>query len=157
MSPFHAIALSGALFLSGNGALLACGGIESWVDADPRADVVASIGAVSAAPLASESPQIEVTVSGELSTGGWSEPQLVPVTYIVAPYDGIWEVYVMAIPPEEMATQVITPYEAKVALSAGEDVIGYRLISADGCVTLLLQASDLPVEDGCRLQPLAST
>lgn len=150
MRPFTALALTGAVFVSAIGSTLACGGIESWVDADPRAQFVATLGEVQATPTADGT--IGLTVAGELPTGGWSDLGLVPVHYVVEPYDGIWEVYVMAIPPEEVATQVITPFEVTAELPAGEGVVGYRLISAEGCVTVLLQDGGLPVEDGCRLQ-----
>ena len=150
MRPFAALALTGAVLVSAIGSTLACGGIESWVDADPRAEFVATIGGVQAAPTADG--QLDLTVAGELPSGGWSDIALVPVTYVMEPYDGIWEIYLMAVPPEGMATQAITPFEVTASLPAGEEVVGYRIVSAEGCVTILLQDDGLPVEDGCRLE-----
>jgi hypothetical protein len=57
-------------------------------------------------------PKLQISASGTVPTGGWSNPQLIPFNYIQAPTDGIYDFDFIADPPDGAATQVITPIEA---------------------------------------------
>jgi hypothetical protein len=59
--------------------------------------------------LRSFPPQIRIVASGTVTSSGWTNPQLVPYTYIQDPPDGIYDFDFIAEAPEEIATQVITP------------------------------------------------
>jgi len=140
-----------ALFAAaGATATLACG-MASFVDSDPRALYATQITGVEGAPADGDS--IVLTVTFEVPTGGWSEAQLVPVTYFMEPYDGVYEIYAMAVPPDGASTQALQPMTATIEMPLTEGVTGWRIIADQGCVTLLLDGSALPEGgDGCAVQ-----
>ncbi|HKY95879.1 MAG TPA: hypothetical protein VJL84_11270 [Kiloniellales bacterium] len=142
-----------ALFaIAGAGASLACG-MASFVDADPRALYATQISSVDGAIVTDES--VTLTVTFDVASGGWTDPQLVPVTYFVQPWDGVYEIYAMAIPPEGVATDALVPMTATIEMPLIEGVTGWRIIADQGCVTLLLDGSMLPEGgDGCTVQSL---
>lgn len=150
----HKLVAAGLLIAAGTTGALACGGFESWIDADPRADYALSIVEVDSKVTAGDSPGLSVSVTFEVPTGGWSDAQLVPVSYFDIPYDGVYDIYVMAIPPDGPATDAIETMEASLDLPLGVEVAGYRLIAMDECITLLLDETALPGGDGCELRPL---
>jgi hypothetical protein len=57
---------------------------------------------------------VRVCAKGLVNSGGWTNPQLVPVVYIQAPPNGIYDFTFTAIPPAGPATQPINvPIKAK--------------------------------------------
>lgn len=142
-----------ALFaLAGAGATLACG-MASFVDADPRALYATEISRIDGAVITGETATLTVTF--EVASGGWTDPQLVPVTYFVEPWDGVYEIYAMGIPPEEAATGALAPMTATIEVPLLEGIAGWRIIADQGCVTLLLDGTMLPEGgDGCAVQTL---
>ncbi len=57
-------------------------------------------------------PNLVVSVTGNVPTGGYSNVMLIRAHYVTPPADGIQDYYLTATPPREAATQVITPVSA---------------------------------------------
>src|SRR5688572_27526387 len=55
-----------------------------------------------------EPPNLIVTATGNVSSGGWTDVQLLRREYLKPPADGIYEYDLLAKPPEGAATQAIT-------------------------------------------------
>lgn len=143
-----------ALFaVAGATATLACG-MASFVDADPRALYATQISSIDGASITGDT--VTLTVTFDVATGGWTDPQLIPVTYFVEPWDGVYEIYAMAIPPEGAATEALVPMTATIEVPLAEGIYGWRIIADQGCVTLLLDGATLPEGgDGCSVQTIA--
>lgn len=158
MTSLRTLSLAGAFALASATAAYACGGeMESWLDADPRLDYATEITGVEAGLLDSDPALLRVTVTAEVPTAGWSEAALVPVTYITQPHDGIYDVFLLALPPDGMVAQVISSLTATLELPVGEGIAGYRILGYDNCVTLVLDDQGLPPGDGCELQTVATS
>ena len=78
---------------------------------DPR--LVREVTDVSISILEKEPPILVVQASGNVPTGGWTNPGLSRVVYVTEPADGIQDYEFMATPPSGMATDMITPVHAK--------------------------------------------
>lgn len=153
MQVFRTLSAAALFAVAGATASLACG-MASFVDADPRALYATQIGSIDSAVIDGDS--ITLTVTFDVATGGWTEPQLVPVTYFVQPWDGVYELYAMAIPPEDVASDALVPMTATIEMPLVEGVTGWRVIADSGCVTLLLDGAAMPegANDGCTVQSL---
>lgn len=93
-------------------------------------------------------PQRVLVATAEVSSGGWTNPQLNPVTYVTFPIDGIWDVHAVAQPPDGMAAQMISklPMAMDVGAAPGE-LKGYRIHAAENCVVVLFdEKTELPGE-----------
>ena len=77
---------------------------------DPR--LVREVTDVSISILEKEPPILVVQASGNVPTGGWTNPGLSRVVYFTEPADGIQDYEFMATPPSGMATDMITPVHA---------------------------------------------
>jgi len=156
MLGFRQLALATAFAGLSGSAVLACGMASSWVEADYEAVFADSILRVETAALESDPGQLRITVEAEVPTAGYSQPALEQVFYLVEPSDGIYEIYVMANPPAEMAAEVVSTLEMSIDLPADAGVMGYRIVAGGNCVTLMLDGNGLPPpEDGCQLQSLS--
>jgi hypothetical protein len=58
-------------------------------------------------------PQVTVKAFGTTRTGGWTNPRLEPVIYVMPPYDGIQDLNFVADEPTGGSTDAITPIESK--------------------------------------------
>ena len=153
MHGFRTLALGAVLATVTGGAALACGMASSWVEADYEAVFATTIVRVETATLESDPGQIRLTVQAEVPSAGFTQASLEQVFYYVAPVDGIYEIYVMANPPAEVAAEVISSLEMSIDLPADATVKGYRIVAEDNCVTLMLDSGGLPMpEDGCAVQ-----
>ncbi len=79
-------------------------------------------------------PQLSVAAVGEVSSGGWKSPEIVPRIYIRPPADGVQEFDFFATPPAGMAIQVILPISASVEVERLEWITGVRVYSANNSV-----------------------
>jgi hypothetical protein len=87
-----------------------------------------TIKKVISAKLSVEKMTLKVTAVGEVPTGGYSKPTLTRVTYSKQPDDGIQDYTFRAVPPDGVATQVISQVEASdVWLSVPKWVKGVRI------------------------------
>jgi hypothetical protein len=77
---------------------------------DPR--LVREVTDVSISILEKEPPILVVQASGNVPTGGWTNPGLSRVVYVTEPADGIQDYEFMATPPSGMATDMFTPVHA---------------------------------------------
>lgn len=67
--------------------------------------------------LASVTGRVTIEASGTVSTGGWSEAELVDT--VRPPDDGNHHLDFVAKPPDGIATQVILPISARHSIQAG--------------------------------------
>ena len=96
---------------------------------DPR--LVREVTDVSISILEKEPPILVIQASGNVATGGWTNPGLSRVVYVTEPEDGIQDYEFMATPPSGMAPDVITPVHAKDSWDNPPDWIkGVRVRSA---------------------------
>jgi hypothetical protein len=93
--------------------------------------------------LESFPPQLQVSVFGTVPSAGWTNPQLVPYTYVQAPPDGIYDFDFMASPPKEMSAQVVSPIRVKTTLS-GQDIKGIRVYASLNAKEFLLNPEEAP-------------
>jgi len=94
---------------------------------------VAPIYAVKSAQFViqkSNPPQYVLTAEGIVTTGGWSNGQLIPWIYIRAPADGIYDYDFLATPPSPgtYVTQALSPIAASITLGVlSEEYKGARI------------------------------
>lgn len=88
-------------------------------------------------------PKLQVTVFGTVPSTGWTNPQLVPYTYVQAPPDGIYDFDFMAIPPKDIVAQVISPIRARTEFFA-EGVKGIRVHASLNSKVVLLNPVEVP-------------
>lgn len=101
---------------------------------------VYTIDKVELTMLMTEPPQLSITASGTVRSGGWRNPRLTPVQYIRPPDDGIWDFTLVAEPPHGMATQMISPVSATYVWPAPpSDLRGVRVHSESGAVMQLIE------------------
>lgn len=96
--------------------------------------------------LESFPPQIRVTAFGTVPTGGWTNPQLVPYTYVQAPPDGIYDFDFVATPPTEPATQVISPIRVRMTVT-DQNIKGIRAHASLNSKEVLVNAQDSSCEE----------
>lgn len=70
--------------------------------------------------------QLQISVFGTVSSAGWSNPQLMPYSYIQAPPDGIYDFDFVATPPQEPVALIISPIRVKTVIPA-EGIKGIRV------------------------------
>lgn len=86
-------------------------------------------------------PQINIAVAGTVPSAGWTEPQLIPYTYIQAPPDGIYDFDFVANPPEEITAQVITPIKATYVWKfSPQELKGIRVHASTNSKVALLRS-----------------
>lgn len=91
--------------------------------------------------LESFPPQLQVTVFGTVPSTGWSNPQLIPYTYVQAPPDGIYDFDFVATSPRDISTPVISPIRVRNTLS-GQGVKGIRVHASLNFKEFLLNLED---------------
>lgn len=77
--------------------------------------------------LESFPPQLQIVARGTVPTEDWTNPQLVPVVYVQAPPDGIYDFTFIATPPEGIAAQIVTPIAARYIMFPVDGVKGVRV------------------------------
>lgn len=113
---------------------------------------ILEVNEVKLAVLKSFPPQLQIAASGTVPSAGWSNPQLVPYTYVQAPPDGIYDFDFVAAPPKDVAAQVITPITVKYVWKAfSEDLRGVRVHASRNSQVALLDAEVSPCESAQSL------
>lgn len=74
--------------------------------------LIPSVPTVKLAVEQSEPPNLIVTASGRVPTGGWINVALVRAVYDEPPADGIVDYFLLVTSPEGLATQIITDVSA---------------------------------------------
>lgn len=80
---------------------------------------------------------LQIDALGRVPTGGWTEPRLVPVQYVVAPPNGVWDVSFVVVPPpfDAFVTQGFTEIRPEpLRLPLTQDLRGVRVIGGDGAI-----------------------
>lgn len=80
---------------------------------------------------------LQVDALGLAPTGGWANPRLIAVEYVVAPPNGIWDISFVAEPPpfDAFVTQGITEIRPEpLRLPLTPDLRGVRVIGGDGAI-----------------------
>jgi hypothetical protein len=93
--------------------------------------------------LESFPPQLQVSVFGTVPSTGWSNPQLLPYTYVQAPPDGIYDFDFVATPPRAISAQVISPIRLRTILP-GQGVKGIRVHASLNSREVLLDLEHSP-------------
>ena len=75
---------------------------------------------------------LTIIAKGDVSTSGWSNPQLIPYNYFAPPRDGIYDYSFAATPPDGIVLQVITPIDISQTIPLGSDVRGVRIHGKTG-------------------------
>ncbi len=113
----------------------------------PTQQSILEITEVNLGVLKSFPSQLDIVALGTVSSAGWSNPQLVPYTYVQAPPDGIYDFDFVATPPQEKAAQVITPIRVKYVWKAfPRDLKGVRVHASTNSKVALLHAEVPPSE-----------
>lgn len=97
------------LFLAASLLLLPFSSLQA---AEPGPQVVAKITQVDVAEQEINPPNLKVTATGEVNTGGYSKTRLVRAVYVQPPEDGIQDYFLMSVPPDGPAIQVISAVSA---------------------------------------------
>ncbi|MBW4420649.1 MAG: hypothetical protein KME13_15670 [Myxacorys californica WJT36-NPBG1] len=92
-----------------------------------------TVTAVNLTLLESHPPQLQIIARGTVPSTGWTNPQLIPLVYVQAPPDCIYDFEFVATPPTDPAAQVITPIVAKYRFPAQ----GLRGVRVNGIKALL--------------------
>ena len=88
-------------------------------------------------------PQLHVSVFGTTPSPGWTNPHLVPFTYVQAPPDGIYDFDFVATPPTGIVTKVISPIRLQADLP-GEGVNGIRIHASLNFKEVILNTAEAP-------------
>jgi len=81
-------------------------------DKKPQPGIVPKILKVQTELQTVDPPNLVVTVTGQVPTGGYTKARLVRVAYAMPPEDGIQDYILFAVPPSGFATQVISEVSA---------------------------------------------
>lgn len=75
-----------------------------------------------------------IVAEGEVSSTGWTNPQLVPYTYVQPPSDGTWDFAFAADPPQGISRPVLTPIRAEFIVTNVPDwLTGVRVHAETNC------------------------
>ncbi len=100
-----------------------------------------SVDDVQLAILKTFPPTLRIVATGLVTTGGWSDPQLVPYVYVSPPADGIYDFDFIARPPAGIAIQVILPITAAYHWRGyPQELIGVRIHASSGSLEEMLNA-----------------
>lgn len=104
-------------------------------------EIILEIAEVNLFVLKSFPSQLQIVASGIAPTSGWSNPQLVPYTYVQAPPDGIYDFDFMATPPQDIVAEVITPIRAQYIWPIfPQELSGVRIHTSTNSQVVLLNA-----------------
>jgi hypothetical protein len=104
-------------------------------------EIILEIAEVNLFVLKSFPSQLQIVASGIAPTSGWSNPQLVPYTYVQAPLDGIYDFDFVATPPQGIVAEVITPIRAQYIWPIfPQELIGVRIHTSTNSQVVLLNA-----------------
>jgi len=93
------------------------------------------------AVLESFPPQLQISASGTVPTGGWSHPQLKPHIHIQAPPDGIYDFDFVAARPDGTVPQAISTIHAGYVMRTFPETLkGVRIHAATNSKVALLDS-----------------
>ena len=72
---------------------------------------IAEVTDVQLSVLESDPLQLNISAKGNVTSSGWTKPELVPFVYVAPPQDGIYDFDFVAAPPADVSAPVITPIE----------------------------------------------
>ena len=105
------------------------------------AQPVYSIEALQLVLLRMATPHLFIRAEGKVRTSGWTNPMLVPRTYVTPPADGIWDVDFVADPPTGIVLFFLDTKTAELTIELSgeyEGIKGIRVHSETGQVQKLL-------------------
>ena len=125
--------------------LMLRGVAQAVISSEPASDrtpkSILEVTQVSLSVLKSFPPQLQIVASGTVPTTGWSNPLLVPYTYIQAPPDGIYDFVFVATPPQDVVAEVITPIRAQyIWPTFPQELVGVRIHSSTNSKVVLFNA-----------------
>ena len=110
----------------------------------PQDRLVLEVTAIRVEQLKTLPRRLQVSVAGTVQSPGWSNPQLVPYTYVQAPPDGIYDYDFVATPPTDVTSKAITPIRLRTELPA-EGVNGLRIHATQNFLEEVFDQYEAPV------------
>lgn len=112
-------------------ATVAAISLLTYAHAQSRLKKILTVDDIQITLLKSNPPQLTISAVGTVSSGGWSNGQLVEYVYIVPPSDGMYEYDFVAEPPDEAAIQVLTPiFAGTIRANLPKELKGIRVRSS---------------------------
>jgi hypothetical protein len=106
----------------------------------PTPQKIAEVTDVKLAILKSNPPQLSISAKGNVSSSGWTNPELTPFEYVQPPPDGIYDFTFQAVPPTGPAATVMTPVEATYTLNPIPNTLkGVRIHAAQNSKEAMLE------------------
>lgn len=86
-------------------------------------------------------PILAITSKGKVSSGGWTNGQLIPFVYIMPPLDGIYEFDFIADEPTDISTDVISEITSKVFMwdDFPVELKGVKVYASENSITALIK------------------
>jgi len=81
-------------------------------DKEPQPQMVATILKVGIDIEESNPPNLVVTATGQVPTGGYTKTRLLRATYTTPPDDGMQDYFLLAVPPGGIAPQIVSKVSA---------------------------------------------
>lgn len=94
-------------------SLFGIGGISMSQEPTPQPRILNEIIDVKLAVREKAPPELEVTVTAQTPTPGFTDVRLVRAVYRTPPKDGIQDYFLLATPPEGIVTQVLSKTTAQ--------------------------------------------
>jgi hypothetical protein len=86
-------------------------------DAPKKANDQRLVMEVNEVTISKNGNAVTITAKGQVNTGGWNRPALLPYVYAAPPADGVYTFEFVAQAPGGMSTQVISPIEVRYTWS----------------------------------------
>lgn len=101
-------------------------------------ELVANVYTIDYAILKGIPPGLNIRVTGDVISGGWSEPELHRRSGQLA--DGILELEFIAVPPSGPATDVISTIRAEATVEDMKGIRGVRISSKNNTLTSIFSS-----------------
>ena len=88
----------------------------------------------------SNSTIVEITAHGTVRSGGWKNPQLIPLVHVQPPEDRIWHFSFTAEPPDGIGPQIMAPIRAVYVMeNVPDDFKGVRVLAETNYIEAALR------------------
>ncbi len=107
-----------------------------------RRPLVYSVENVELDPIEGDSNPntVKITAEGTVRSGGWKNPQLIPIVHVQPPEDGIWHFSFAAEAPEGPVPEVMAPIRAVYVMEdAPDEFKGVRVLAETNSVEVALR------------------
>jgi len=107
---------------------------------EPTPEKIAEVTDIQLSVIESDPIQLNITAKGNVSSSGWTKPELVPFVYVAPPQDSIYDFDLLAVPPAEASAPVVTPIEVTQRLNPlPSELKGVRIHAAQNNMVAMLE------------------